>query len=61
MAVGDRREALEARVPEHLELAPQDLARGQPRHLLVGLFAVPRLEVHSLVAFDEGATLSDCA
>ena len=143
VAVGDRREALEARVPEHLELAPQDLARGQPRHLpvglvdvrqqpdvdrrvpsrerpaaaaaapvpdrpglaplpyqalrlleryarrgdeelenhplvvlaempvaealqrvpdeAVGLFAVPRLEVHRLVAFDEGAKLPDCA
>ena len=143
VAVGDRREALEARVAEHLELAPQDLARGQPGHLpvglvdlrqqpdvrrrvlarerpppaaaaavpdraglaplpdqalrllkrdarrgdeelenhalvvlaempvaeavqrvpdeAVGLFAVPRLEVHSLVAFDEGAKLSDCA
>ena len=29
VAVGERRQALEARIPEHLELAAQDLARGQ--------------------------------
>ncbi len=40
MAVGDRREVLEARVPEHLELAAQDLARRQPGHLPVGLVDV---------------------
>ena len=40
VAVGDRREVLEARVPERLELAAQDLARGQPGHLPVGLVDV---------------------
>ena len=37
MAVRDRRQTLEARIPEHLGLAAQDLARGQPRHLPVEL------------------------
>ena len=45
VAVGERRQALEARVPEHLELAAQDLARGQPGHLPVGLVDV-RQQAH---------------
>ena len=36
MPVRDRREALEPRVAEHLELAPQNFAGGQPGHLFVG-------------------------
>ena len=40
VSVGDRREARVVLLPEHLELAPQDLARGQPRHLPVGLVDV---------------------
>ena len=35
--VGDRREARVVRLAEHLEQPPQNLARGQPGHLLVGL------------------------
>ena len=61
VSVGERRQALEADVPEHLKLAAQDLARGQPRHLPVGLVPVPRLEDHRLVAFNEGPKLPDCA
>ena len=38
--VRDRREALEPGLPEHLVLAPQHLARGQPGHLPVGLVDV---------------------
>ena len=45
MAVGERRQTLEAGVPEHLELAAQDLARGQPGHLPVGLVHV-RQQTH---------------
>ena len=37
VAVRDRRQPREPGVPEHFELAPQDLARGQPRHLPEGL------------------------
>ena len=37
MPVRDRREALEPRLAEHLELPPQDYARGQPGHLTEGL------------------------
>ncbi len=37
MSVRDRRQPREPGVPEHFELAPQDLARGQPRHLPEGL------------------------
>ena len=40
MPVRDRREALEPGLPEHLVLAPQHLARGQPGHLPVGLVDV---------------------
>lgn len=40
VAVRDRRQALEAGVPEHLELAPEDLARGQSRYLAAGLVDV---------------------
>ena len=41
--VGDRRQPLEPRLAEHLELAPQDLARGQPGHLPEGLVDIGRL------------------
>ena len=34
VAVGDRREPLVRRLAEHLALAPQHLARGQPGHLV---------------------------
>ena len=34
--VGDRREARVVRLAVHLELPPQNLARGQPGHLVVG-------------------------
>ena len=53
--------ALEPGFPEHLVLAPEHLARGQPGHLPVGFVPVPRLEVHGFVALDEGPKLPDCA
>ena len=40
VAVRDRRQTLEARIPEHFGLAAQNLARGQSRHLSVGLVDV---------------------
>ena len=39
-AFGERHQSLEAHIPEHLGLEAQDLARGQFRHLPVGLVDV---------------------